>query len=201
VKDVIILCPCGDPDYPADLFTSCLTTPIPMALRWFILQNPALGLKPDMVDRIPGNVSERKTPLGELNWILTSVLDAIAWNILSKPLFQRLFRQDLMVASMFRNFLLADRILSTFRCTPQTVPPMPADAFLHPLWLEWDLTGETFLFQLKQAGVFDSLPEKMTAPLDDGYLCRYNQTTAARLLPKRSSDHPSPCRCHSLPNS
>jgi regulatory associated protein of mTOR len=71
VKDVIILCPCGEnevlplhPDYPADLFTSCLTTPIPMALRWFILKNPALGLKPDMVNLIPGNVSERKTPVG-----------------------------------------------------------------------------------------------------------------------------------------
>jgi regulator-associated protein of mTOR len=29
-----------NPDLPADLFTSCLTTPIDMALRIFILQNP-----------------------------------------------------------------------------------------------------------------------------------------------------------------
>lgn len=27
-----------NPQYPADLFTCCLTTPIPIALRWFILQ-------------------------------------------------------------------------------------------------------------------------------------------------------------------
>lgn len=27
-----------NPQYPADIFTSCLTTPIPMALRWLILQ-------------------------------------------------------------------------------------------------------------------------------------------------------------------
>lgn len=27
-----------NPLYPADMFTSCLTTPIPIALRWFILQ-------------------------------------------------------------------------------------------------------------------------------------------------------------------
>jgi hypothetical protein len=27
-----------NPLYPADMFTSCLTTPIPTALRWFILQ-------------------------------------------------------------------------------------------------------------------------------------------------------------------
>jgi hypothetical protein len=41
----IVLAACGadeilpmDPQYPADIFTSCLTTPIPIALRWFILQ-------------------------------------------------------------------------------------------------------------------------------------------------------------------
>jgi regulator-associated protein of mTOR len=27
-----------NPQYPADIFTSCLTTPIPIAVRWFILQ-------------------------------------------------------------------------------------------------------------------------------------------------------------------
>jgi len=29
-----------NPQYPADIFTSCLTTPLPIFLRWFILQNP-----------------------------------------------------------------------------------------------------------------------------------------------------------------
>ena len=28
-----------NPDLPADLFTACLTTPIRIALKWFILQN------------------------------------------------------------------------------------------------------------------------------------------------------------------
>lgn len=28
-----------NPDLPADLFTSCLTTPIRVALRWYILQS------------------------------------------------------------------------------------------------------------------------------------------------------------------
>ena len=41
----IVLAACGEdevlpmnPQYPADIFTSCLTTPIPIALRWFVLQ-------------------------------------------------------------------------------------------------------------------------------------------------------------------
>ena len=43
-----------NPDLPADLFTSCLTTPIRVALRWFVLQNkdrlsPNITL--DMMDK------------------------------------------------------------------------------------------------------------------------------------------------------
>jgi regulator-associated protein of mTOR len=45
-RDCIVLSPCGanellpmDPQFPADLFTACLTTPILIALRWFITQN------------------------------------------------------------------------------------------------------------------------------------------------------------------
>lgn len=69
------------------------------------------GVDPDWVDSIPGELQQRKTPLGELHWIFTAIMDAIAWNTLPSKLFQKLFRQDLLVASLFRNFLLADRIL------------------------------------------------------------------------------------------
>lgn len=46
LKDVIVMAACGEDevlptnaDLPADVFTCCLTTPMPMALRWFIRQN------------------------------------------------------------------------------------------------------------------------------------------------------------------
>lgn len=45
-RDCIVLAPCAanellpmNPAFPADLFTACLTTPILVALRWFITQN------------------------------------------------------------------------------------------------------------------------------------------------------------------
>ena len=69
------------------------------------------GIDPEWVDKIPGKLSERQSPLGELHWTFTAIMDAIAWNCLPSPLFRKLFRQDLLVASLFRNFLLADRIL------------------------------------------------------------------------------------------
>lgn len=43
------------PLLPADLFTSCLTTPIDIALRWFILQNSLLSnISVEIIDKIPG---------------------------------------------------------------------------------------------------------------------------------------------------
>jgi hypothetical protein len=49
-SDCIVLAPCAahellpmNPEFPADTFTSCLTTPIPIALRWFIQQNMSMA--------------------------------------------------------------------------------------------------------------------------------------------------------------
>ncbi|KAF2105108.1 TORC1 growth control complex subunit Kog1 [Rhizodiscina lignyota] len=137
-----------NPDLPADIFTSCLTTPIEMAVRFFILQNPLpSGITIDDANNIPGRVSERRTPIGELNWIFTAITDTIAWNSLPKPLFKRLFRQDLMVAALFRNFLLAQRIMRVYHCHPQCHPEIP-DTHNHPLWRSWDLAVEMILAQL-----------------------------------------------------
>ncbi|KAK7254256.1 hypothetical protein SO694_00009154 [Aureococcus anophagefferens] len=138
--ECIVLAPCGadealpsDPGLPADLFTACLTTPIAVALRAFGARGrrggpPGGG---DAAD-VPGRLGDRKTPLGELNWIFTAVTDTIAWNVLPAPLFQRLFRQDLLLASLFRNFLLAERVLKAHGCTPATLAvgagPSPAPA-------------------------------------------------------------------------
>jgi regulator-associated protein of mTOR len=154
MKDYILLAACGaneilptNPELPADLFTSCLTTPIKIALRWFCSQTIISGLKADMVDKIPGRLNDRRTPLGELNWIFTAITDTIAWNSLPKSLFQKLFRQDLLVASLFRNFLLAERIMRSSKCTPISHPKLPP-TYNHPMWQAWDLAADQCLAQL-----------------------------------------------------
>uniref|UniRef100_A0A667J318 Raptor N-terminal CASPase-like domain-containing protein n=4 Tax=Laurasiatheria TaxID=314145 RepID=A0A667J318_LYNCA len=124
------------PDLPADLFTSCLTTPIKIALRWFCMQKCVSlvpGVTLDLIEKIPGRLNDRRTPLGELNWIFTAITDTIAWNVLPRDLFQKLFRQDLLVASLFRNFLLAERIMRSYNCTPVSSPRLPP-TYMHAMW-------------------------------------------------------------------
>ncbi|XP_050315215.1 regulatory-associated protein of mTOR [Anthonomus grandis grandis] len=178
-KDCIQLGACAsyqclpmNPDLPADLFTSCLTTPIKIALRWCVLR-PTAQLIPnvtlDMVDKVPGNITDRKSMFGELNWIFTAITDTIAWNVLPRDLFQKLFRQDLLVASLFRNFLLAERIMRAYDCTPISSPSLPP-TYQHPMWDSWDWMLDLSLVQLpgilKGTKQYKNLPffeEQLTA--------------------------------------
>ena len=124
-EERIVLAACSEDEslpqsveLPADVFTACLTTPIKIALQWFVSRSVLKGesgISEDIIDKIPGIQNNRKTPLGELNWIFTAITDTIAWNVLPRPLFQQLFRQDLLLASLFRNFLLAERIMRAER--------------------------------------------------------------------------------------
>ncbi len=137
------------PDMPADLFTSCLTTPIKVALRWHVARSVCRNITLEMIDRIPGRLNDRKTMLGELNWIFTAVTDTIAWNTFPRATFKRLYRQDLLVASLFRNFLLADRLMRQMNCTPVSYPPLPP-THQHPLWQAWDHAVEMCFARLPE---------------------------------------------------
>lgn len=136
------------PELPADLFTSCLTSPIDIALRHFILNHQLpYNVTLDIVLQLPGDLKDRRTPLGELNWIFTAITDTIAWTTFSHEIFTRLYRCDLLIASLFRNFLLAERIMKDYNCTPHTYPSLPPTN-THPLWATWDLAVDTCLRQL-----------------------------------------------------
>ncbi|GMT33590.1 hypothetical protein PFISCL1PPCAC_24887 [Pristionchus fissidentatus] len=145
-KDCIQLAACRvdqtlptHPALPADLFTSCLTTPIHMSILWYLIQTDKVHHFRNLIDDIPGVLTDRRTLLGELNWIFTAITDTMAWNALPRDVFQRLFRQDLLLASLFRSFLLGERIMRAYGCGVVSCPRLPSTAD-HPLWESWEYT-------------------------------------------------------------
>eukprot|EP01035_Chromulina_nebulosa_P018908 gene18908-24711_t len=123
-----------NPLYPADIFTCSLTTPIPIALRHLIIQNPfsLSEINLDLAENFPGKENDRKTPRGELNWIFTAITDTIAFSVLPPLTFQKIFRQDMM-----------------------SWPIIP-DTSHHNLWQTWDLTAESCLLHV--VGLLRGLP-------------------------------------------
>ncbi|KAF8382617.1 daf-15 [Pristionchus pacificus] len=99
-------------ELPADLFTACLTTPIHMSIQWYLIRNNKTQYFPNIVDDIPGVLTDRRTLLGEL---------------------------DLLLSSLFRSFLLAERIMAAYGCTVVSHPRLPSTAD-HPLWESWEYT-------------------------------------------------------------
>jgi len=140
-KDCFLLAACEahqtlpqSAELPADVFTACLTIPIKMTLHWFCKRSVLRGsLDHSLIDQIPGRQNDRKTLLGELNWIFTAITDTIAWTVLPRDMFQRLFRQDVLVTSLFRNFLLAERIMRSANCSPISYPLLPP-THQHYMW-------------------------------------------------------------------
>lgn len=162
--DVIFLAACGaeedlcyNPDLPADLFTSCLLTPVKTALLWFATRTHEgrrlYTIPPRVLSEIPGaqNPNQRDTMFGELHWIFTSLTEAIAYDVLPPHLFRRLFRLDVLVASLFRNFLLAVRIFKSLDIHPVSVPALPSRVAHHPLWRAWDMVVDESLQRLARA--------------------------------------------------
>nr|AFH08794.1 raptor [Schmidtea mediterranea] len=159
MDNIIILASCQEnedipqnPEVPADLFTSCLTTPIKIALHWYLLRNQEIFpnyLNETMLELIGGSPSNRVSMFGEINWVFTAVTDTIAWSCLPPPLFQKLFRQDLLVASLFRNFLLAERIMHYYGLRPVSYPPLPK-TYEHPMWDAWDHALDCYTSQLPE---------------------------------------------------
>lgn len=154
--DILVLAACADtetlpqnPSLPADLFTASLTTPIRTSLDWFVDRSILCQVLRQDIHKLPGRPNDRKSPFGELNWVFTAVTDTIAWTSLDPATFKNLFRQDLMVASLYRNFLLANRIMRSFHRSPQSIPSIP-DTSNHQMWESWDLSCEFTLSELSK---------------------------------------------------
>ncbi|KAL5106628.1 Regulatory-associated protein of mTOR [Taenia crassiceps] len=187
MENTIMLCACEEnedlpqlAELPADLFTACLTTPIRTALRWHWMKyNKSFPGHIDeaLLDHIPGTHGNRMSLLGEINWIFTAVTDTIAWCSFPADLFQKLFRQDLLVASIFRNYLLAQRLMRAFGCHPCSWPHLNP-THDHPIWSAWDHALDLLFHYLPQV-----ISDMQTSPQTDLVLLQQHQQKSQQSLP------------------
>ena len=114
--------------FSADIFTSCLTTPIQMSLLWYIVKtNSKSTYSLDLINDIPGVLSDRRTMLGELNWIFTAITDTIAWNALPTEAFQRLFRQASRPKTLNSKIAVSPLLGSSHSVAVSQLPPRRAN--------------------------------------------------------------------------
>ena len=106
-------------DFPADLFTACLTDPLRVSIRWYLhirgIQPFSLtnclqaddNIEEDFAYRLVGGNYDRNLPRGKLRMVFDCITDCMAWNVCDMETYKMLFKTDEMVAALFRNFLLA----------------------------------------------------------------------------------------------
>lgn len=129
-----------DPRLPKDFLTSCLLTPLRMAIICHVLQN--------FRTNIFGSNYPKEIPFDklfsdkDLTTSLSAIIDAIAGDGLPKSLFIKLFRTDRSCAQLFRYFLLSQFLLRPYRVHPKSYPPLP-DLSMHPLWKHWSVILDT----------------------------------------------------------
>ncbi|KAL0212713.1 hypothetical protein RCL1_006339 [Eukaryota sp. TZLM3-RCL] len=162
IPDVYVFAACSagqilpiSPELPADLLTSCLTSPIETSILWYLYHNHLHEVPFDpyfVLTRIKlfnnGPTSDKKTILGDLNSIFTAITDAICWSVLPVNLFNKYLRNDNPSAFLFRHFLLADRIFPKVGVVPISVPKFPNTCH-HFLWAVWDRTMDLFMRSLQ----------------------------------------------------
>lgn len=155
--NVFLFCACSaseklpqQPALPADLLTSCLTTPLRMAIEWYLYRSPQALLLPNVsVASIRAISTQPEAPLfQEMYLVLNAVLDTVAWGVLPHRVFSALFRHDHITKTLFRNFILALHVGHEAGCQPVSHPPLPTSVSQHYMWNYWEYTLDKALSQL-----------------------------------------------------
>lgn len=128
----------SDRNLPRDFLSSCLLSPIDMSLLCHILKYYYDSYKgPDFpLKYIKQTLKEKNFPREDFQKLLRTIVDSIVSDYLKPELYSRLFRKDKLVASLFRNFVLAQFLSNLYNIHPQSNPKLPNMSH-HPMWVQW----------------------------------------------------------------
>ena len=130
-----------DPHLPRDFLTTCLFNPVSLSILCHILQYYRTSF-PDPsfpLNELNGILAfNENNHLHQLEAIIQSLTDSIAADFLKPALFTSLFRKDRLLSTFFRNFILAQYLLSPYEVHPVSHPAIPS-MVKHPLWMQWHM--------------------------------------------------------------
>lgn len=170
-------------DAPLDLFSSCLLNPYDTAIWWH-------GKRHSAVYDMP--VKPSKECDGFLRLFLSALLDTICFDSQQLDVYES-YTLDPTVASLFRGFALAQRVMLSFNIHCSSVPALRPMAG-HSLWSVWDTAvdlcsslpkdnAETMLYQLCM-DTFKNLPSAGMIPIYTNFMLTpaFADATAMQLL-------------------
>lgn len=115
-------------DAPIDLFSSCLLSAYDTAVWWNVQKHSTIYEEP-------------KRPKEENNQFLSgflhAILDAIAYETQDLNTYQA-FTKDPAIATLFRGFALAQRVMLSFNVHSRAIPELQQMAY-HSFWDVWDI--------------------------------------------------------------
>ena len=149
IDDFIALLPCGsmsdlpsNPNFPADILTSALTTPIQLVIKWHCYQSNRTDDK-----FITMSILRNSQLRDNLYSMYSVIVDCIAYEVMPPNVYFGLFKDDPTLAALFRNFLLAKRVLQCFNVQPVSYPSLP-ETNSHRLWDTLDLYIDTAIAKI-----------------------------------------------------
>lgn len=115
-------------DAPMDLFSSCLLSTYDTAIWWHMQRHSTVYDTP----RLPNDENKEF-----LSSFLNSLLDAIAYESQKLSLYQA-YTADPAIATLFRGFVLAQRVMLSFNIHCTAFPQLENMDY-HPFWDVWDI--------------------------------------------------------------
>ncbi|XP_055598229.1 protein raptor homolog [Uranotaenia lowii] len=128
-----------------DLFSRVLSCPVTTALEVYVLKSG----NPKSIDLNQDYQWGRHSIMGQLDWALTLITDTIASQSLPDDMFRKLFREDFLLSTIMRRFLLAQRLMKAHGKTTVSRPALPVCSN-HKLWQIWDQLVEGAVRQLQK---------------------------------------------------
>ena len=119
----------SEPLLPKDFLSVALLTPVPLAILCHILRNYKTTFNETPLDNL-NNYLKAEDPqnLKYLTDVLNNVVESVAADYLTPRLFLIFFRRESFIATIYRNFILAQYLLIQFSVHPISHPYLP------PMW-------------------------------------------------------------------